>query len=679
MNCAATSIRVCGACASRAASERQLDGVILAFAGLSRLWQDEAVGAAAVLRELLAGLPRMLLPLTLCPAAPAQGALAIECRTDDARTRAILAAIDDAATRAAINAERALLAQRGGGCHQRFGATQVQVGGLGPLLYVREADEQGAGAPQLRWALPPAPLRPLRPWDGSVQPGPELATVEGAAAECAARLAASGAAFIAHRRALPELAAAVVNRCRHIWVSGTESWFALAARGVWVEGCAEALGFAALRPTIESPLLALPPAQQWLALTNVEASGWLGRGAGARDLPPRAAGRADAGRRAAGLVAQWCAVRTWPRRGGGGLSPRLRARQDRRGTAARGHHGVHRVSFRPALAGLAAHVNIKAGQGSLSVMPARRARLIAALAALWIVLVLVLGAGWVALVITQAHQISELQSFAGSTDSAVAAQWASTRRRVVGESAVFLLLLLAVSALLAWLYWRENRRARGMQAFFAAVTHELRTPLTSIRLQAEAIAEGDQRAELARRLLEDSHRLESQIDKTLELARIEGGGPLAEQSVPLRDWLERTLTAIAAAHGARLELSVGLDQPLPPILADAAALQMILRNLVENSVRHAQLERVQLRVGARVRGEQVVIEYRDNGVGSAVRGAELGRLFGRGAGSGGSGVGLYLVRALMQRMGGRAEFHSSPGNGFRAELYFAANREAAAS
>ncbi len=112
-------------------AERQLDGVVLAFAGLARLWQDEAVGAAAVLRELLAGLPRMLLPLTLCPAAPAQGALAIECRVNDERTRALLAAIDDPATRAAIDAERALLAQRGGGCHQRFGATQVQVDGPG--------------------------------------------------------------------------------------------------------------------------------------------------------------------------------------------------------------------------------------------------------------------------------------------------------------------------------------------------------------------------------------------------------------------------------------------------------------------------------------------------------------------------------------------------------------------
>ncbi len=324
-------------------------------------------------------------------------------------------------------------------------------------------------------------------------------------------------------------------------------------------------------------------------------------------------------------------------------------------------------------------MNLKAGQGSLSVVPARRARLIALLALLWILLVTVLGAGWVVLVIHQAHQISELQALTGSTDSAVAAQWASTRRRIVGESAVFLMLLLAVSALLAWLYWRESRRARAMQAFFAAVTHELRTPLTSMRLQAEAIAEGDQRAELARRLLEDSHRLESQIDKTLELARIEGGGPLAEQSVPLRGWLERTLAGIGAAHGTRLELSVQLDESLPPILADAAAVQMILRNLIENSVRHAHLERVQVRVSARTVGDQVLLEYRDDGAGTALPARELGRMFGRGASSGGTGIGLYLVRALMRRMGGYAEFFSAPGAGFRAELKFAASREEAGS
>lgn len=256
-------------------SERQLDGVILAFAGLSRLWQDEAVGAQALVREALAGLPRMLLPLTLCPVAPAQGALAIECRSADAATGQILAALDDPPTRAAVAAERALLAERGGGCHQRFGATQVQIEGLGALLYLRDTGEQGPLAPELRWTSPAAPRAPLRPWDGSVQPAPAMESVPGIAEVAARRLAAASAAFIAHRRALPELPAAAVNRCAHIWVSGTESWFALAARGVWVEGCAEGLGFGALRATLAAPLLALPELREWLALTNQEAAaGW---------------------------------------------------------------------------------------------------------------------------------------------------------------------------------------------------------------------------------------------------------------------------------------------------------------------------------------------------------------------------------------------------------------------
>ncbi|CAK9249825.1 unnamed protein product [Sphagnum jensenii] len=58
-------------------SSKHLDAVILAFAGLIRLWQDEK--GRAELTKLLAGVRWMVLPLRECPAAPAQGALAIEC------------------------------------------------------------------------------------------------------------------------------------------------------------------------------------------------------------------------------------------------------------------------------------------------------------------------------------------------------------------------------------------------------------------------------------------------------------------------------------------------------------------------------------------------------------------------------------------------------------------------
>ena len=75
---------------------------------LARLWPDQQPGAG-VLEQLLAGLPRMVLPLTACPTAPAQGALAIECRAGDDATCARAAARKSmtAPTRRAIEAERA--------------------------------------------------------------------------------------------------------------------------------------------------------------------------------------------------------------------------------------------------------------------------------------------------------------------------------------------------------------------------------------------------------------------------------------------------------------------------------------------------------------------------------------------------------------------------------------------
>lgn len=273
-------------------SARHLDGIVLAFAGLARLWADAA--GNVLLRELLAPLPRMVLPLSQCPSAPAQGALAIECCHDDAATAAVLAAIDHAPTRRAVEVERALLAMRGGGCHQRFGATQIELPGVGTLLYQRAAadpaaestaesgSEPGAASAldsaQLHWT----PERPLdapqgavRPWDGSRAARARVEPLPAGLARSAERLMRATAIFIAHRRALPEDDSIHINSAAHVWVPGIETWQALAGRGVWVEGCGEGLGIAALEPMLAEPLLQLPPRDQWTVLTHADAvPGW---------------------------------------------------------------------------------------------------------------------------------------------------------------------------------------------------------------------------------------------------------------------------------------------------------------------------------------------------------------------------------------------------------------------
>lgn len=311
-------------------------------------------------------------------------------------------------------------------------------------------------------------------------------------------------------------------------------------------------------------------------------------------------------------------------------------------------------------------------KGALSVRPVRQSRRVAILAAVWLVVILALVAWWAYHLLDQSTRIADLSGLAGVSQAEVLAEQAVTHRMVFWEGGTFLLLLLTVSAALFWYYRRDIRRARGTQAFFAALTHELRTPLTSVRLQTEAIAAGEPSQELIERLLVDTHRLESQIDKTLELARIEGGGTLAEQAIRFDQWLDRALRTIVATEGEGAQLRLTVEPSLPPVHGDTAALQLILRNLVENSLRHGDRDPIHLQVVAVRTAHGVDLRYRDDGRGCQGDLSKLGRMFARGNASRGTGVGLYLVRVLMERMGGSVEFANAPEGGFVVTLRFRA-------
>lgn len=258
-------------------SERQLDGIVLALAGLARLFADTTTErqGRALLTELLKGLHLMVLPLTDSPGAPGQGALAVECRADDSATRALLAALEDQPTRGAIAIERALLAEHGGGCHQRFGATLQWLPDLGGLLRIAGRNSNDRDIAEYRF-LPntvlPGHVGEVQPWDGTtVERAPATPVLD--AAQLAAKLH-SPAVFVAHARALPAGGAAALAG-RTVWTSGTKSWFALAAQGVWVQGCGEGLGAEITARLVAEPVLQLPPPAEWQVLTHAAAAdGW---------------------------------------------------------------------------------------------------------------------------------------------------------------------------------------------------------------------------------------------------------------------------------------------------------------------------------------------------------------------------------------------------------------------
>ena len=314
--------------------------------------------------------------------------------------------------------------------------------------------------------------------------------------------------------------------------------------------------------------------------------------------------------------------------------------------------------------------------GQLNSRPPARVRTLVALSFAWLAFLFALGGWWVFHMNQQAGRIAELERQAGLTSLEASQQWAKTQRMLHWEGATFFGALAVSLLLLGWLYWRDSRRARALHGFFASVTHELRTPLTGIRLEAESLAEltaaeSPSRA-LVERLLDDTTRLESQVERALELARVEGAGPVPTQPLDLA----RVVSQFLRQWRAPLAPAVVVDNRVTSaaILADPAAVQIILRNLIENSVRHCQRERVTITVTNTVAPERVTLTVTDNGEPAAGLPLRLGQLFEKGPASKGAGVGLYLVRSLMQRIGGRAEFHAAEGGanprGFRVELHF---------
>ena len=148
----------------RRLEEGRFDAIVLAAAGVERLQAEQRLGSA------LAGIEVLRLdPLKFVPA-PAQGALALQCRRDDARVLAALAQIDDAPSRAAVTAERDALARAEGGCDVAFGAYCVAVGGTHQIVAMLErggtvhsARVEGGDATALgaaAWAKLDAAVRP---------------------------------------------------------------------------------------------------------------------------------------------------------------------------------------------------------------------------------------------------------------------------------------------------------------------------------------------------------------------------------------------------------------------------------------------------------------------------------------------------------------------------------------
>ena len=131
----------------RRVADGDVDGVVLALAGLVRLGRTDEV-------------TEVLDPLQILPA-PGQGALACECRADDGATARLLDVLDDPDTRAAVTAERSLLATLEAGCSAPVGAlAEIASGDHGDELWLRAVVADTTGTPSIRLSATGSPSEP---------------------------------------------------------------------------------------------------------------------------------------------------------------------------------------------------------------------------------------------------------------------------------------------------------------------------------------------------------------------------------------------------------------------------------------------------------------------------------------------------------------------------------------
>jgi signal transduction histidine kinase len=195
-----------------------------------------------------------------------------------------------------------------------------------------------------------------------------------------------------------------------------------------------------------------------------------------------------------------------------------------------------------------------------------------------------------------------------------------------------------------------QRLLEGQRSLLLAISHELRSPLTRARLNAELVPESDSRDALLR----DLALMRDLVSDLLESERLAGGpAALQTESTDLNQ-LARDLVA-QQFDGQAVALS--LDAALPPLPLDRARMQMLVRNLLDNALRH-QTGDAPVQLSTHAERDRALLVVRDHGPG--VPPEDLQRLAqpfyrpdaARSRGSGGVGLGLYLCRLVAQSHGG---------------------------
>jgi PAS domain S-box-containing protein len=212
--------------------------------------------------------------------------------------------------------------------------------------------------------------------------------------------------------------------------------------------------------------------------------------------------------------------------------------------------------------------------------------------------------------------------------------------------------------------------------FISIVSHELRTPLTAIKgflsmiLKQDFGALGEKQNHYLSRVYQSNQRMIDLVEDLLESSYIESGKiSLTINPVSMENIVGEVVSEVAGKGAAKqIMVKVNRQHRLPLVLADETRLHQILLNLVDNAIKYSNSE-TEVRIDFKVQDDELITIITDHGVGiSSTQIERLFTKFGRiynpmSVQAGGTGLGLYIVKNLVESHGGRIWVTSREGKG----------------
>jgi len=208
--------------------------------------------------------------------------------------------------------------------------------------------------------------------------------------------------------------------------------------------------------------------------------------------------------------------------------------------------------------------------------------------------------------------------------------------------------------------------------FVRIVSHQLRSPITNLSWAIDSLMAGDlgriekSQLEYFQILKENSSRMKELIKDLLITSRIEEGTlPIKKEKVSLIEITKSLISGfLPFAKASNVEIKFDFDKNLPEISTDPDQVKVVIENLLDNAIRYMG-KKGEVKISLRKSEGKVLFEIADNGLGILEEDQKyiFQKFFRSKSNKGGTGLGLFITKSIVEKLGGKIWFESKEGEG----------------